>query len=259
MNEGIDKECGIHGARWDHFHDGYFSNVEIAGPHLDEIAHAQAASKAKIIVDLGGGTGFVLDQLAQRNLADDATLINLECSDAQLATADSRHIRCVQASIIDFTRDQVAREEEHVLWIMRSALHYFGEAGLSPVLQYLRKQARDRELFVHQTASFENDEQAACLNMLYKEMRTEKWYPTVDHLEQVMTEAGWCLSKVTSVPPLPLTSHDLAQRYGLSAKDVSRIRADISQQFGEIEGVFELRPEGFCAYLHYKVYRASST
>ncbi len=253
MNDPIDKESCIHGSQWDQFHAGYFASVDVARPHVDAICEAQAKSQPDLIVDLGGGTGFVLDQLAQR-LPSETRLVNLDCSDAQLDTASQRHIDCVHASIADFSREVIANDSTRVLWIMRSALHYFGQEGLVPALRHLREQACEGEVFVHQTASFDNATDADGLNMLYKRMRTEKWYPTVSALEGALSETGWTLQEVIPAAPLPLTSRDLALRYDLSDADVTNIRTDLNKRFGETKGVLESRADGFCAYLHYNVY-----
>ena len=100
--------------------------------------------------------------------------------------------------------------------MMRSVLHYFGEAGLLPVLLHLHSQAREGEIFVHQTASFEDKRDAACLNALYRHMHSDKWYPTVSELESSMTKAGWRVTDMSPAPALLLTSDDLARRYALT-------------------------------------------
>jgi len=57
------------------------------------------------------------------------------------------------------------------------------EAGLLPALLHLHSQARKGEIFLHQTASFEDKWDADCLNALYRHMNSDKWYPQSANLK----------------------------------------------------------------------------
>ncbi len=263
MNEHIDNEAAVHGQQWETLHGGYFADPAVAGPLVETVRQAVAESRPDAVVDLGGGTGFLLSQLAAQ--CTSARLVNVDCSDAQLAVVGQAGISCLRGSVSEFSRRDAAREGERLLLMMRSVLHYFGEDGLGPVLSHLRSQASDGERFVHQTACFEEQTNAACLNALYQKMRTGKWYPTVGQLHAHQTDAGWRLADVDSepagtqpAPPLELTSRDLARRYGLSPGDIARIRSEMSDEFGEIDGVFELQPDGFSAWLHYRIWSCTA-
>lgn len=85
-------------------------------------------------------------------------------------------------------------------------------------------------------------------------MGIEKWYPTATELSSLLASVGWSIQSVAQGPPLPLTAEDLMRRYKLSQADLARIRADLFQRYGEIPGVIQFQPQGFCAYLHYKIY-----
>lgn len=247
------QDAAIHGAQWDLVHGGYFSDVTVAALLAGKIEEAVARMRADVVVDLGGGTGFLLSQLAARGTCAGTRLINMDSSDAQLAAVCSRGVECVRASIGNFSRAAVAVEEARVVWIMRSALHYFGERGLPPVLEHLRRQAKSGELFVHQTACFEHPRAAECLNMLYREMHTSKWYPTAGRLIRAFEAAGWRVDDMRAAPALPLTAHDLAKRYGITDAAMAVIRAALERKFGALAGVLEWRPEPVCAYLHYRI------
>ena len=207
-----------------------------------------------VVVDLGGGTGFLLSQLAAQGLCGTLSLINLDGSDVQLASAREAGITCVHAMVTDFRRSDVAPENKRFFFMMRSVLHYFGKAGLVPMLIHLHSQAREGEFFVHQTASFEDKGEASCLNALYRQMHTDKWYPTVSELQSRMTKAGWRVTDISPAPSLLLTSDDLARRYSLDKADVMRIRNAMAQEFGGQQNVFGLVPGGFYAKLHYRMY-----
>jgi hypothetical protein len=253
-NKQVDREKGSHGQLWDTLHGGYFASPEAACPLLKTVREAIDAAGPDVVLDLGGGTGFLLSQLVVQDGGQGMVLVNLDCSAAQLSAAERRGIACCSASVSDFRRGVAAPEEKRFLFVMRSVLHYFGEKGLSPVLQHIRSQARKGELFVHQTACFENAGEAACLNALYAKMRTGKWYPTVAELRRRMAGAGWDLIAVVAAPPLRLTSADLAERYALAPDQIARIREGLAREFGETEGVFQPLPQGFLASLHYRIF-----
>ena len=254
MSEQINREESVHGEQWGELHGGYFSDPAIALPFVERVKDLLNESHPDVVVDLGGGTGFLLSQLAVQELCKDLTLVNLDCSDVQLATARRAGITSVRALVTDFCRSDVGPENKRFFFIMRSVLHYFGEAGLLPVLHHLHSQAREGEIFVHQTASFENERDAACLNALYRHMNTDKWYPTVSKLESSVTKAGWRLTDMSVAPKLLLTSEDLCRRYALQMADVMRIRNVMEQEFGGQSSVFGVLPNGFWAKLHYRIY-----
>ena len=254
MEDYLGTETIIHGRQWEIWHGGYFSDPRIAEPLVETVRGILLKSPADLVVDLGGGTGFLLSQLRSRGGGADATLVNVDCSEAQLALSDEQDISSARTSIGSFKRRDVAPGDNRVCFMMRSALHYFGEDGLSPLLRYLRDQAKTGEYFVHQTASFDNEREAACLNALYRLMRTHKWYPTADDLRHRLTDAGWRVTETTPAPSLLLTSHDLGRRYALDADDIARIRDLLAREFGEMDGVFRILPSGFQAKLHYRIY-----
>jgi hypothetical protein len=54
-------------------------------------------------------------------------------------------------------------------------------------------------------------------------------------------------------PPLKLTSEALGQRYWLDLQSLEKNRGRVRGQFGEIDNVFQLTPDGFVDYLHYRI------
>lgn len=254
MNEQINREESVHGEQWGELHGGYFSDPAIAQPFVERVKDILMESHADIVVDLGGGTGFLLSHLAAQGLCEGLSFVNLDGSDVQLASAREAGITCVRALVTDFRRSDVGPESRRFFFMMRSVLHYFGEAGLLPVLLHLHSQAKEGEIFVHQTASFEDKKDAACLNALYRHMNSDKWYPTVRELKGSMAKAGWSMTEMSPAPALVLTSDDLARRYALQMDDVMRIRDVMTQEFGGQTNVFRVLPNGFWAKLHYRIY-----
>jgi hypothetical protein len=253
INEQINREIGVHGKVWNAMHEGYFSDPVIARPLITKITQYLSGSDTDVLVDLGGGTGFVLLELISQGAAPNMVPVNLDCSAIQLEAMEKKGISCINGLISDFSRDDLTPLDKRIFFIMRSVLHYFGKDGLNPVLRHIRNQARDGEMFVHQTACFENAVEAQCINLLYKEMGTLKWYPTISELRDSMAAANWQVIDICSAPPLKLSSVELGQRYGLDSQALEKICDRMTETFGEIDNVFQRVPDGFVAYLHYRI------
>ncbi|MFZ5907148.1 MAG: methyltransferase domain-containing protein [Nitrospirota bacterium] len=248
------KESGVHGSVWGNFHGGYFSDPSVAKPLLLNLCEAVSASHPEVVVDLGGGTGYLLGALREQYPDLSAQLVNIDLSGKQLGESAHDCIHTVQCAIETFTRSRIDPHAEKFLFLMRSALHYMGKHGLKPFLHHLRAQMAKGEYFIHQTACFEKERDAECLNTLYAHMGTGKWYPQTDALRFLLEQSGWSVVSVEPAPMLPLTSDDLGKRYGLNEKSVSDICGDITRGFGETDKVFQKIPDGFCAYLHYRIF-----
>ncbi len=247
-------EQTIHGSLWGQMHGGYFSAPEVARPLVEAVRGVAEKCHPEVIVDLGGGTGFLLSQLREGGVGPEIALVNLDCSTAQLAMAQTMGIRTVWGSVDEFQRDAVVPTKGQALWLMRSVLHYAGEAGLFPLLRHLRLQAKAGEGWVHQTACFEQAEDARCLNELYRLMHTEKAYPTQAELQRRLEQAGWRVGAVLPAPVLSLDSADLSRRYGLSDAETHLIGEEMSREFGSQGAVFRLTENGFQADLRYSIW-----
>ncbi len=254
MEDNIGTETRVYGRYWGKLHGGYFSNPAIARPLLETVLGILTESPADVVLDLGGGTGFLLSQLRSRGIAGDAVLVNLDRARAQVVLSEEEGISSLQTSIANFRRGEVAAEDSRIFFLMRSVLHYYGKDGLAPLLGCLREHAREGEFFVHQTASFDSEEEASCLNALYRYMRTHKWYPTTDDLQNHLEKNGWRVTKTAPAPPLLLTSDDLGRRYALDENDIGRIRNLMADEFGGRNSAFRLLPTGFQAELRYRIY-----
>ncbi len=254
MIDPIQREEAIHGARWETFHGGYFSDPAVAAPLIAKILEYAGASRADAIVDLGGGTGYLLSRLRANGLGTGVSLIDLDDSERQLEAAGKSGLTCVRAAVDQFSRHNLSPGDRRFLFMMRSVLHYFGENGLSSTLQHLRAQARPGEFFIHQTASFQNGPDADFMNALYQLMQTRKWYPTVDATKAALIRAGWRVLDVLPGPALPLLSSDLGARYGLDQGTLQEISRTMFREHPVKAGVFEKQGDDFCAFLHYWIY-----
>jgi SAM-dependent methyltransferase len=252
--DSVRREMKIHGTRWGSFHHRYFSDPEVAEPLTEAILSAVDAARPEVIADLGGGTGFLLKELLRRQPLEGVRLVDVDVSEMQLSACNDGRIEQLAASAATVSRRDLAADDQRLLLVARSLLHYFGRDGLTPLLRHVRGQLREGELFVHQSACFADPRDAACLNRIYKMMKTEKWYFTIDELEAALGKAGFILCDVRHAPPLRLDSCDLAERYELSAAQVASIWEEVGREFGERPGVFASLGEGFTAWLQYSIF-----
>jgi SAM-dependent methyltransferase len=253
MDNGIYREINQHGANWGKLHNGYFADAGIGAPFIEKIKSAITISQPDGIADLGGGTGFILS-LIENAVGPAAELVNIDISSRQLENLKGNgRIKNICKGLSDFKRADLGNEGKY-LFIMRSALHYFGQDGLEPLLKQLRAQMKEGECFVHQTACFEDRRDCDCANMIYKMMNTAKWYPRAEQLHEILEKTGWKIESVSDAPKLTLSCEDLAERYCLDSEVIRQISNDTNKQYGQKKNVFELTQNGFCAYLHYKIF-----
>lgn len=249
-----DPEQAVHGASWAQMHGGYFADLVIARPLVATVHEIQARDRPDVVVDLGGGTGFLLVQIRACGAGKGTALVDLDFSPAQLQVARESGLAVVNGTVDSFRRAEVVPAGARAMYIMRSVLHYAGEAGLAPLLRHVRAQTRPGEYWIHQTACFDADNDADCLNSLYRRMRTGKWYPTAVRLRAPLHDAGWEVVSNAPAPVLQLGSNELALRYGLTAADIESIRREMIRDFGTDQPVFRSDGAGFTADLHYQIF-----
>jgi len=246
-------ESGVYGRRWPTLYEGYFGDPEIARPFLDAISHEIRDLKPGVVADLGGGTGFILSELARRHPEAGIAFIDIDASPEQLLECKYPGICSLQASAMDVTRGEMAKSDSSLMLIMRSLLHYLGRGGERPFLERLRAQMKPGEAMIHQTACFESAEDADCANLLYALMGTNKWYPTVAELTETLAATGWRVTDCQPAAGLCLKSPELAERYSLSPADIGRIRTEIIGKYHRPE-VFVPEGAAFTAFLHYRIF-----
>ena len=248
-----DNEKILYGRRWNLAHEGYFSDPTIAAPFISAIEEAIRTSHPSVVADLGGGTGFIIAILAQRDTQEGVTFLDVDSSPEQLAQASDPRVSCIACSIPEVRRERLISGGGTLLTCMRSVLHYFGEAGLRPVLRHLRSQMHAGEYLVHQTASFARAREQGILNRLYEGMDTGKWYPTLDELALALREEGWEIEEVKLAPSLALTMPELAERYNVDQEILLSLGQEILSAYGPTPGTFVPAAEGFTAYLGYNI------
>jgi len=253
-NREIEREQIVHGNRWGTFHDGYFSNADIARPLLEQVIRCAGLSGAATVVDLGGGTGTLSRLLTEQFAPLPFRLVTMDGSAEQLKTAQAAGVTTHQGSIETFRRADLNPDGGPLLYMMRSVLHYLGREALSGALEHIRRQTGPDEYFVHQTACFSSQEEADCLNELYARMRTEKWYPAETRLTELLQQTGWSVEAILPAPALALTAEDLSLRYALSAQDRLEIRDRICAAHPACGHLFQPDATGFTAYLPYRIF-----
>ena len=187
-------------------------------------------------------------------------LVNVDTSQVQLSETRDQRITYIQTSIDQITRKQLQpNKEDRLMLIARSLLHYFGETGLKPILQHIRRQLKTGEIFIHQSACFQNARDAECLNLLYKLMSTQKWYTTTDKLKSMLTDTGFHVCDIYPTTKLQLDSNDLTERYHLNPQQRTLIQKQIAKQYNQRPQVFTCTPDHFTAWLHYNIFSCKAT
>ena len=253
-NQEIKREQAVHGERWRKLHDGYFSDAEIAQPLLDAVIRYASLSGAATVVDLGGGTGTLSHLLMKQLSTLPFSLINMDGSAEQLKTAQAAGVRTHQGTVETFRREDLCTARGSLLYMMRSVLHYLGRKSLAGALEHIRRQTGPGEYFIHQTACFDSQKEADCLNALYAMMRTEKWYPSEARLTELLQQTGWIVTETLPAPTLSLSAADLQVRYALSPEDLLEIQSRLSSEYPACTHLFKPDATGFTAYLPYRIF-----
>ena len=109
------------------------------------------------------------------------------------------------------------------------------------------------EIFLHQTACFKKKQDADCLNSLYEQMNTGKWYPTLKELQQHLEKSGFKILNIKSAPALPLKQNELSERYVIQSEKMAVISKNLQREFGARKNVIEFSDKSFTAHLHYHI------
>ncbi len=181
-------------------------------------------------------------------------MINIDASPLQHSENRDQQIINIQTPIDQLTRKQLQPNKNGLMLIARSIVHYFGEADLKPILQHIRSILKSGEIFIHQSACFQNIRDAECLNKIYKLMGTQKWYTTIDTLKSILTDVGFEVYNICPASNLQLDSTDLTERYHLNPQQVTLIQKQIEQQYSQKPQIYTCSPDHFMAWLHYNIF-----
>ncbi|MBP7828374.1 MAG: hypothetical protein KA248_00505 [Kiritimatiellae bacterium] len=253
LEEAVARETAVHGRRWAAQYGGYFSDPAVAAPFLDVIEAGLRAKAPDVLVDLGGGTGFILAELIRRGkLPPGVKLYDMDLSDRQLESLPDPRIRPLKSSFLEFQRAAVATATERLMLITRSTLHYAGLAGQKPLLKHLREQLRPGELFIHQTACNARPEDALLVDELLERLHSDKWLPPLDSLIRLCEDAGFRVTRVADAPDLAMDEATLADRYGIAPGEMADIRARLGEAYADSPR-WKATRAGFVVLLGYKI------
>jgi hypothetical protein len=250
----ITSESALHGRIWSSLYDGYFSDPARLAPLLAEVEWACRERPPDALVDLGGGTGFILDQASRSEAVPrPARLIVVDLSERQLGEIRNPRLEGICQSMLDVRRSDLALDDRPVLWISRSTLHYAGVFGLKPVLRHVRTQMRQGEFFVHQSLACARPEDALLLDELMERLGSGKWVPPVASMETCAREAGLAVARQTAAPPLRMGADILAERYHHPADQVVRILEMLAAAYPQ-SPLIRADASGLAAWAPYWVY-----
>lgn len=241
-SDNVSKELHYHGGKWATAHGSYFSDPVNAKPLVDEAFKSAESFRPNIIADIGGGTGFLLDQVRERFNGDAPRLLNIDVSRDQLDQC--RGMDVMLCSALDLRRQALVREKERLMLISRSVMHYFGKDQQDRFLSSLRSVMEEGEMMVQQPASFATEEECECMNILYPMMGVDKFYLTPEGLRKAHERNGFEVVSMKAAPPLDLRSEDLADRYDISDENMRKM-CGIMRRYRLHEQGFEVNDRSF--------------
>jgi len=252
-------ESRFYGKKWDAIHGGYFSDPVMAAPFVEMIATAVRRHRPDAVVDLGGGAGFVLSELAKRDLGCAPRLIDVDASPDQLTVARTRGLECLHVPAEKFTREMAVKDGESLMLIMRSVLHYYKEADHLPFLRHVRRQMKDKERFLHQTLAFASQQETGAINALYALMRTTKVFFTPAEITAMLAKGGFASSRPCVVHYVPVPSDELANRYQLTPSDIRAIIDRVGGRPGTKKVFTVTGTDSFLMFLKYYLFKCMAS
>jgi len=100
-----EEEKQIYGTKWSNIVNGHFSNPDISSPFIKFITKRLIETTPDVVVDIGGGTGFLLSQLIDNGIDDikkNIKLVNIDVSKAQIKAIINKRIIGYEASVTNF-------------------------------------------------------------------------------------------------------------------------------------------------------------
>lgn len=250
----VERETHVHGNLWGKLYDGFFSDKRMAADYVAAIMRVARGIKPSAVADLGGGTGFILEQLVEAGIAEDIRMFNLDESDSQLAMCKHPRITPMRGAFQTFRRADILGEAGSLMVICRSVLHYAGIFGQKPWLNYLRGQMKAGEWFIHQSGCLDDVEAALALDVFFEMAGVDKWLPHREAFIKLLEKAGFEVSDDFPVPPLGMPSDVLAMRYNISPENLAKIEKDLRRTCSSRPDLFKSTPSGFVFNFPYRVF-----
>lgn len=232
------QDTDVYGRAWREVYGGYFIKTDVLRAMVDPVIGIVQQVHPDMIVDLGGGTGLLLEALiADPRLPAEMKLTNVDMSSEQLAACSNERIVNIHARIDELPSEPFATSAGRRLWMMRAVLHYFGREGFVPVLERLRSYQQQGEYFIHQTVSSDSARHMECMNQLFAP--TEKWFPTEQEMITAAEQSGWQVERVLPAPTLPIWRKAIARRYEIADQVMDKIARSLREHYGSVEGMIK--------------------
>jgi len=249
----IESEKHVHGERFTKLFGGYFGDPQVATPLVDAIHRAIHAHTPRVLMDVGGGTGFVLSELLRVYPDTPCRLVDLDLSADQLGEERDQRITTLQASAEDVTRADLCAGDETLMLAMRSVIHYFGHANIVPFLKHLRSLLNPGEIMVHQTACYADPNNALLLEQMIQGMGAGKSPLTQAEVLRFLDEAGWRVLEFIPAPALFMASEELAYRYHVTVDQIRALSEEVLSGFKTVPDAFIATPDGFTIRTDYHI------
>jgi len=254
MSYDIKREAHVHGKLWAKQAAGFFSDPNMARDYVAAIMRLALKHNPSAIADLGGGTGFVLEQLIAAGLAENIKLVNIDTSDSQLAMCQNPRITPMKGTLESFRRVNIMGETGSLMLISRSVLQYGGILKQKPWLNHVRSQMKPGEWFVHQSGCEADVEGALALDVLFEQMGVGKWVPHKEAFVRLLVQAGFEVTDDFTVPAVEMASEELAVRYGVAPDVMAQIEADLRRTCSNRPDLVKFASSGFVFQFPYRVF-----
>jgi predicted TPR repeat methyltransferase len=231
MRVNLEDEFYVHAEKWNKVFNGFFCDPEVAAPFVEQILKYVNLSDPAYIVDLGGGDGFILQQLTEKVADQTIKYVNVDISEKHVIKPSIVNINTKKCCLLDFERSVVTKESEaEIMYIARSFLHYFGKLNLLKILKHIRAQMKTGEYFIHHSICGDDNVDADFMNHFFSEYEgyfngSKKWVGSVDKISDMITDSGFeIVGKQRVGLPMSITEYDLCSRYKLNKTDISNLR-----------------------------------
>ncbi len=254
MGFDVEHEKHIHGKAWSEQAKGYFVDPQKSAAYVSAIMRAAHLLPPQAIADLGGGTGFILEQLMRVGLHQATRLFVIDASAAQLSVCTHPRITSITGDFQSFQRSDLVGDAEHLLLISRSVLHYAGKAGQTAWLKQVRRQLRVGEYFVHQSGCADDLATSNAVNRLFELLGADKWIPHLEVMTKLLTECGFQITEDFVAPPAIMISEDLATRYQLTAEAHTTMVSELKDSCHEVPNFLTPTETGFTCSFPFRVF-----
>ncbi len=198
------------------------------------------SQRPDVLVDIGGGSGSIISQLAERDAWRKVRFMNLDLSYENGNISQGTGPFSSSSHGAEIKREKLVEEGQRLMMINRSPLQTLGMDNQRPFISKMRRLMRPGEAIVMQVSCFDSEEAKDCMNTLQSLMGTGDWYPTRSLVESMMKASGWEVLGWNDSPPMEIRSEDLKGRYGLSYRELASMRDVVTRLDLEGESMFDI-------------------